>query len=156
MKVKFKKLHPDAVIPTQSHSESGGWDVYCTGVDQIEKDFVICKLGFSLEVPIGWKVTLVPRSSLTSTHWLLQNSPGLGDSNYRGEYQYRFRALPINWRSGLAGYSEDRLIYPEFPYKVGDRIGQIYLEEVVSIEFEEVAELADSDRGVNGYGSTGV
>ena len=80
MIVKFKKLHPNAVIPKQATELAGGWDVTCTEIVQESPDFVICKLGFALQPPVGYRVILVPRSSLTKTHWIVQNSPGLGDA----------------------------------------------------------------------------
>ena len=160
VKVKFKKLHPNAKLPERADELCGGWDVTCTEIIQESQDFVICKLGFALEIPAGYKVTLVPRSSFTKYKWILQNSPGLGDASYTGEYQYRFRAIPYK----LSEFPEsnqnpwDRYIglgYPEFPYKEGERIGQIYLEEVIPIEFEEVEELSETVRGAGGFGSTG-
>jgi len=154
MKVKIKKLHSEAVIPKQATEFAGGWDVVVTEIIQESKDFVICKLGFSLELPKGYKLTLVPRSSLTKTKWVLQNSPGLGDADYTGEYQYRFRALPIG--IGWNNKAEYCLTYSKFPYSVGDRIGQVYLEEVIPIEFEEVEELSTTERNTGGFGSTGV
>ena len=150
MNVKIKKLHPNAQIPKQTTEFAGGWDVTVTEIIQESPDFVICKLGFALELPKGYKLTLVPRSSLTKTKWILQNSPGLGDADYTGEYQYRFRAIPSR-----IGKILNNLIYGEFPYKVGDRIGQVYLEEVIPIEWEEVEELSITDRSTGGFGSTG-
>ena len=147
--VKLKKLHPNASVPKQATEYAGGWDVTATTIEQKEKDFVICKLGFALEIPEGFKLTLVPRSSLTGTKWILQNSPGLGDADYRGEYQYRFRAIP----SGISLRGAD-LTYPEFPYKEGDRIGQVYIEQMVYSHFEIVDNLDDTVRGEGGYGST--
>lgn len=147
MKVKIKKLSENAVIPKKASELAGGWDVVVTEIIQESEDFVICKLGFSLQPPKNYKVTLVPRSSLTKTNWIMQNSPGLGDPDYTGEYQYRFRSLPI-------GFSHYKLNYPKFPYNIGDRIGQLYLEEIIQIEFEEVKELSESERGEGGFGST--
>jgi dUTP pyrophosphatase len=153
MKVKLKKTHKDAVIPKQATELAGGWDVTCTEIIQETSDFVICKLGFALQPPPNYKVTLVPRSSLTKTNWIVQNSPGLGDADYLGEYQYRFRCIPHEIYYSKISES-DKLGYSEFPFKVGDRIGQIYLEEVIPIEFEEVDELSDTERGTGGFGST--
>lgn len=152
MEVKFKRLHDNAVIPAKATELAGGWDVVVTEIIQDEYDFVICKLGFSLQPPRNHKITLVPRSSLTKTRWILQNSPGLGDADYTGEYQFRFRAIPE--ATGALNGNNSFLFYPSFPFEVGDRIGQIYLEEVIPIEFIEVDELAKTDRGESGYGST--
>ena len=150
VKVKFKKLHPNAKLPERADELCGGWDVTCTEIIHVTPDFVICKLGFALEIPAGYKVTLVPRSSFTKYKWILQNSPGLGDASYVGEYQYRFRAIP--YKVAIFGSYAD-LGYTLFPYKVGDRIGQIYLEEVIPIEFEEAEELSETVRGTGGFGS---
>lgn len=146
IKIKIKKLHPNAVIPKQASELAGGWDVTCTEIIQEADDFVICKLGFALQPPPNYKITLVPRSSITKTNWILQNSPGLGDPDYLGEYQYRFRCIP--------NVSPNPFKYQEFPYKIGDRIGQLYLEEIIPINFVEVEELSDTERGTQGFGST--
>lgn len=148
--IKVKKIHPNAKIPTRATEYSGGWDVYCTEVGPRANDFVICKTGLAMQPPPGYKITLVPRSSLTGTNWILQNSPGLGDPDYIGEYQFRFRAIPI----GKGPYITD-FMYSEFPYKPGDRIGQMYLEEIIPIQFQIVEELEETNRGSGGFGSTG-
>jgi len=152
--IKIKKLHPNAVIPKQASELAGGWDVTCTEIIQEADDFVICKLGFALQPPSNYKITLVPRSSITKTNWILQNSPGLGDPDYLGEYQYKFRCIPTNIRSWQPP-SNPTLVYEKFPYKVGDRIGQLYLEEIIPINFVEVEELSDTERGIGGFGSSG-
>ena len=85
--------------------------------------------------------------------------------SYTGEYQYRFRAIPIKYKPVDTYYTnsignlnitqEPEFEYDLFPYRVGERIGQIYLEEVIPIEFEEVDELSETIRGTCGFGSTG-
>lgn len=157
LKVKIKKLRDNATIPKQATKFAAGWDVTAAKVEQVEDDLVICYLGFGLDIPEGYKLVLVPRSSLTKTKWILQNSPGQGDSDYKGEYQYRFRALPIKTNESRNPFEVSFSIsYPEFPYKEGDRIGQVFLEKVLPIEFEEVEELTQTERGEGGFGSTGV
>lgn len=151
MKVKIKKIHENAVIPKQATELAGGWDVTVTEIEQIDKDLVICKLGFALQLPSNYRLILVPRSSLTKTKWILQNSPGLGDADFLQEYSFRFRALPEECE--VVGGMGMGLRYPNFPYKEGDRIGQVYLEEVIPIEFEEVEEF-DFENNRGGYGST--
>ncbi|MBU3744085.1 MAG: hypothetical protein FGM61_05970 [Sediminibacterium sp.] len=146
--IKFEKIRSNAKIPTRSTELSGGWDVVCTTVICTDDDAYICALGFALQPPPNYRVVLVPRSSLTKTRWVMQNSPGIGDADYTGEYAFRFRAIPM--------YDAERgFIYPEFPFSVGDRIGQIYLEEIIPIEFKEVDALTETVRGDGGFGSTG-
>ena len=150
MQVEFKKLHENASIPERATEFAGGWDVKVTEIEKISDDFVICHLGFALSPPTGYKITFVPRSSLTKTKWILQNSPCLGDEDYRGEYQLRFRCLPI----GYNGNTTYQFFYSNFPFEIGDRVGQMYLEEVIPIEFIEVIELGETKRGDGGFGST--
>lgn len=147
VQVKFKRLHSLAQIPKQATELAGGWDVVVTEIDKSHFPLVVCKLGFALQPPTGYKVTLVPRSSLTKTSYILQNTPGLGDADYTGEYMLKFRGIPTEIVMGT-------LSYQSFPYQVGDRIGQIYLEEVIPVEFVEVDELTQTERGAGGYGST--
>jgi dUTP pyrophosphatase len=158
MQVKIKKLHPNATTPKRATELAGGWDVTATEIERVDDDLVICKLGFALQLPKNHRLILVPRSSITKTKWILQNSPGLGDEDFIQEYQFRFRALPINYGKNynepVLFQGKSVLIYPEFPYEVGDRIGQVYLEEVIPMEFEEVEEF-DFDNNRGAYGSTG-
>ena len=157
MQVKIKKFHKDAVTPKQATEFAGGWDVTVTEIKKVEDDLVICKLGFALQLPKGYKLTLVPRSSLTKTHWVLQNSPGLGDCDYRGEFQLRFRGIPIGYEKNPfknMGETVSNLTYEQFPFKIGDRVGQAYLEEVIPMEFKVVDELSETKRGEGGFGST--
>ena len=152
MKVKIKKINENATIPKQATELAGGWDVTVTEIEQVESDLVICKLGLALQLPTNYRLILVPRSSLTKTKWILQNSPGLGDADFLQEYSFRFRALPEDVDT-VDRFGGIVLTYPKFPYQVGDRIGQVYLEEVIHIEFEEVEEF-DFENNRGGYGST--
>lgn len=150
IEIKIKKLHPNARIPERANDFAGGWDVVATEVIKISENEYMCKLGFAVEIPIGYKLTLVPRSSITKTHLIQQNSPGLGDCDYRGEYAYKFKllAVEVDRYTGEFGYTS-------FPYMAGDRIGQVYLEEVIPIRFLEVESLSETQRGDGGFGSTG-
>ncbi len=101
-------------------------------------------LGFKTEIPKGYKGIIVPRSNLTKFSWVLNNSFGVIDADYRGEWMAIFTPI-INGGP-----------IPEFPYSVGDRVAQIYFEEVLPISFDVVSELEKSERGEGGFGSTGI
>jgi dUTP pyrophosphatase len=149
MIVKIKKLHPNAVIPAKASDLAAGWDVTCTEIEKGLNGLITCKTGFALQPPPNYRVVLIPRSSITKTMYVMQNSPGCGDPDYLGEYIYKFRALP---KEGLPFGS---LSYEGFPFKAGERIGQLFLQEIIPIEFEEVIELDATNRGTGGFGSTG-
>ena len=161
MKIKFKKLHPDAVIPAQSTEYAGGWDVTCTQVvfvDDHVSNKVICRLGFAMQPEKGYRIVIVPRSNLTKHNWVINNSPGTGDADYDKEYEVRFTAIPTGIVTSTFddGKSKSRLTYDEFPYKKGERIAQMYLEKVEDIEWsEEEFEDYKSTR-IGGFGSTGL
>lgn len=197
VQVKIKKLHPDAVIPHFATPGSACVDVVATKVNYLDDNRVVVYLGFALEIPVGYKVCLAPRSSFTQKGWIMQNSPAQIDSDYRGELMLRFEAIPQqitimsmdeieNARDMMVGSLEDPeeimnlgseeelynfsdededddpideyvgiIDYKEFPYKEGDRCAQMWIEKVQRIEFVEVDELSDTERGEGGFGSTG-
>ena len=156
MIVKFKKIHQNAVLPKQGSEHACGWDVVCTEIIQLDKDYVQCKLGWAAEIPIGYKLVLVPRSSFTKYKWIQQNSPGQGDSDFRGDYSYVFRAIPDDIDvGGISDFKWWKLDYPLFPYGVGERIGQVFIQEVIEMEPEWVDELSETVRNTGGFGSTG-
>lgn len=142
MNVYFKRLHPDAVLPKQSTLYAGGWDIVCTGISHEPNNVVVCHCGFALQLPVGYKMMLQPRSSITKTDWIMQNTPGLCDPDYFGEYRVKFKSLKGNREN--------------FPYAPGDRIAQCYLEKIINTKFIEVDELQQiGNRNPEGYGTTG-
>lgn len=140
MKVKIKKLHPDAVIPKYAKPGDAGMDLTAVSVeDEYYNGNVVYNTGLAFEIPEGYVGLLFPRSSNSKKGLLLSNSVGVIDSGYRGEVSFKFKVL--NSSMGI--------------YKVGERIGQILIVPYPQIEFEEVEELSETERGTGGYGSTG-
>lgn len=140
MKVKIKKLHPDAVIPKYAKPGDAGMDLTAVSVeDEYYNGNVVYNTGLAFEIPEGYVGLLFPRSSNSKKGLLLSNSVGVIDSGYRGEVSFKFKVL--NSSMGV--------------YKVGERIGQILIVPYPQIEFEEVEELSETERGTGGYGSTG-
>ena len=140
MKVKIKKLHFDAVIPTYAKSGDAGMDLVATSIISNTTFDVTYGLGIALEIPKGFVGLVFPRSSIRKYELLLSNSVGVIDSGYRGELQATFKK-----ENGLDSLA----------YKVGDRVCQIMIIPHPEIEFEEVNELNNTERGEGGFGSTG-
>ena len=163
MIVRFKRLHPDAVVPFKTYPEDFCYDVVATSEQEIAPNVWKYGIGLAFEIqggpedlviknefgkeflriPQGREVNvsldLRPRSSIYKTGMVLSNAVGTVDDLYRGEVSAVFYH-----------------VFPNMPrYKVGDRIGQIKLGFTLPIEFEEVDELSDTERGDGGYGSTG-
>jgi dUTP pyrophosphatase len=143
MKVKIKKLVPEAVIPSYAKIGDAGMDLTATEIifkqqNDINPPIATVKCGISMEIPEGFVGLIFPRSSIYKANCILSNSVGVIDSGYRGEIMANFLA-------------EEET----FGYKIGDRIAQIIILPYPQIEFEEVSELSNTDRGTGGFGSTG-
>lgn len=136
--VKIKLLHPDAKTPEYSTNEAAGFDLYSVEDATIMPgELKMLHTGISLEFPKGFHVQLWDRSGKAKDGVHL--FAGVMDSDYRGEY----RILAYN------ALKE--------PHKIekGDRIAQALLVPIFRAEFEQVKELADSERGEGGFHSTG-
>lgn len=140
MDVKVKLLHQDADLPFYSKQGDACADLTCVGVTE-EEYYIEYSTGVALEIPEGYLGLVFPRSSVTNKELLLKNSVGVIDSGYRGEIKFRF--YPYN------GYNTFKKYY------IGDRIGQLLIIPYPKINFVEVEELSDSQRGEGGFGSTG-
>lgn len=140
MKVKIKKLHPDAVIPTYAKPGDAGLDLTATSVSGDEYGNYVYGTGLAFEIPEGYVGLLFPRSSNSKKDMVLMNSVGVIDSGFRGEVTFKYRPLrTVN-----------------LSYAIGDRIGQIIIMPYPQIEFEKTDELSETERSTGGYGSTGA
>ena len=153
-KVKFKKLYADAKLPIKGSLHAAAHDVYAYSLERMPNGKVKVGLGFATEIPEGYMGIIVPRSNLTKHFWVLNNSYGVVDSDYRGEWMAIFSAIPFKYKDGIEHHPIR--IEDGFPYQVGERVAQIYFQRVESIDFEEVEELSETDRGSGGFGSTGT
>lgn len=154
MKVKIKKVHEDAVIPKYAKDGDAGLDLIAVSDILVKENGVgIMKTGLSVEIPKGYVGYLFPRSSISKQGVRLSNSVGVIDSGYRGEIMMQFDPTVVNM--GIALAYPDKSIISSPPYKKGDKIGQLIIMPYPQIEFEEVQELSDTDRGDGGFGSTG-
>jgi dUTP pyrophosphatase len=91
MKVKIKKLHPNAVIPKYAKEGDAGLDLVATSVYEDSDDRITYGTGVAIEIPEGYLGLLMPRSSARDYELILSNSVGLIDSGYRGEAMATFR-----------------------------------------------------------------
>jgi dUTP pyrophosphatase len=154
VRIKIKKLDPNAVIPAFNKPGDGAQDVVAVSCKYNAKyDRFEYGLGFATEIPEGCRGRIVPRSSNTKTDVYLPNSVGLIDAGYRGEWMVFYKLRDSFETLFPTGDRDLNLLEMEnemAPYKVGDRIAQVYLEEVIEPEWEEVDELSDSERGADG------
>ena len=142
MTLKFKRIHPDAVLPAYAHPSDAGMDLRSVA------DVVIPRGGRAL-VPTGLVILLPPlyeaqvrpRSGLALKHGVtVLNSPGTIDAGYRGEIGVI-----------LANFGE-----ADFAVKRGDKIAQLVIAPVTQPQVVETDVVDATDRGTGGFGSTGV
>lgn len=158
MKVKVKKLHPDAVLPAAATPTDAGFDLVAIDDGEIKDTYIQYKTGIAIEPPPGHHTEIFPRSSVSKTDLVLANSVGVVDQDYRGEILVRFKIVPPVTRSGMLEEAEDQYTtkyFDLFKYKKGDRIAQLVLRKTETAEYEWSDELSDTHRGTGGFGSTG-
>jgi dUTP pyrophosphatase len=142
MKIRVKRLHPDAELPVYAHGpeEDAGLDLRALEDVLLESRVPgLIPTGLAIELPPGYEAQIRPRSGLALRHAItLPNSPATIDPGYRGE----IRVILLNLGTE--------------PYQVhkGDRIAQMVIARYEAIEWDE-SELNDSVRGAGGFGSSG-
>lgn len=141
MKLKFKRLTSAAIIPHFAHPSDSGMDICSTECKNIHPgDFERIATGIAAEIPHGYELQVRPRSGLQHKHGIICGF-GTIDEGYRGEIC-------------VVLYNLSKETYN---VKIGDRIAQLVLAPIARPEIEETLELStDTDRGIDGFGSTGV
>lgn len=145
MKLKIKKLHPNAVIPSYAKAGDACMDLTATEMFYDDYGNICYRTGLAFEIEDGYEMEIRPRSSISKYCLQMANTPATVDSGYRGEVILKFK--PTAHFHNLVGEAQY--------YEVGDRIAQFKINKVEDIEMEEVQELSTTDRGIGGFGSTG-
>ena len=157
MKAKLKRYHKNAVVPKKAYDKDFCYDVYATSEEEIAPNVWKYGLGWGMQIerrlediddfwcldfglsPLNLSIDFRPRSSVWKTGMVLSNCEGTIDEGYINEVSAVFyHVMPTMQR-----------------YRIGDRIGQIKIGVTFPIEFEEVEELNETERGLRGYGSSG-
>jgi dUTP pyrophosphatase len=139
--VKILPTSPDFKMPTKADLGSSGYDVYSVEKLTILPDEIkAVDVGFKMELELNWECQIRSRSGMGFKYGIT-NILGIGtlDSSYRGQVKV-----------GLINHSK-------VPYEIakGDRVGQIVIHQVPQVKLKLVDSLTDTNRGSNGFGSTG-
>lgn len=141
IKLKVKRLSEKAQLPTYGSAGAACFDIRATAGGIVEaKESALFSTGLSFEIPEGWAMMVYSRSGHGFKHGVrLANATGIIDSDYRGEVMVRLA------NDGGRAYE----------VLEGERIAQAMLVPAPAVEIVEVAELSATERGEDGFGSTG-
>ncbi|KAI3644834.1 hypothetical protein MP228_010998 [Amoeboaphelidium protococcarum] len=138
--LRVKKLSDKARLPTRGSVHAAGYDLYAAKeVTVSAKGKCVVPTDLSIAIPEGTYARVAPRSGLAVKNFI-DVGAGVVDFDYRG---------PLG--VVLFNFSD-----VDFQVKEGDRIAQLILERIVTPDVVEVEDLENTDRGVNGFGSTGT
>lgn len=141
IEVAVRRLRPDAHLPRQAYEGDAGLDLAACDRAVLEPgERATIPTGVAVEIPEGYAGFVQPRSGLAARHGIaIVNAPGLIDSGYRGE----IRIVLLNTDREHA-----------FVVEPGMRIAQLVIAPVALTRLVEVDELASSERGARGFGSS--
>lgn len=142
MTLRFKRIHPDAALPSYAHASDAGMDVRSVeDVTVPAKGRVLVHTGLVMLLPPMFEAQVRPRSGLALKYGItVLNTPGTIDAGYRGEVGVI-----------LANFGDS-----DFEVRKGDKIAQIVVAPVLQAQIEEADGIDETDRGSGGFGSTGV
>lgn len=143
MRINIKKLTETAKLPERGSAYAAGYDLFADLKEAVEiapKQTLMINTGVAMEIPEGYWGGIFARSGLSTKEGLRPaNCVGVVDADYRG---------PIC----VALHNDSEVVRTVVP---GQKVAQMVVVPFLAVEFEEVAELSDTIRGVAGFGSTG-
>lgn len=142
MELRIKRMHDDAKMPLQARAGDAGMDLFSVEEQVIPaKAWRLVKTGLQIELPVGTEGQVRPRSGLALKHGItVLNSPGTIDEGYRGEVGVV-----------LINHSD-----VDFTVEKHMRIAQLVVQLVPQVTLVEVSDVTETERGAQGFGSSGV
>jgi dUTP pyrophosphatase len=143
MRIPVHRLDPALLLPAAAHPGDAGYDLRAREATVIAPagGRAAVPTGIAVAIPPGFAGLVLPRSGLALRHGVTcLNAPGLIDAGYRDE----IRVILVNHDPAES-----------FKIEVGDRIAQLVIQAVETVEWDEVTDLGETPRGLGGFGSTG-
>lgn len=168
MELRIKRLTETAILPVKAHPTDSGFDIFADEDVIIEPgETAVIKTGIAIALPPNHEAQIRPKSGVTSKT-KLRVQLGTVDEPYRGEIGVIVDNVSIDWvrddfwtkfirlLKGKEAAPNDLIMNGSFKVSKGDKIAQMVIAPVAHPEVVEVDELNETDRGENGFGSTGV
>lgn len=149
-RVKIKKLHPDAVIPTKATPQSACYDVYAPYDFIVSPGRSVMPLGLAIELPPGYAAEVRPRSGYSSKGF----AGTLADTEYRFDVDCIHGMIDADFRNGI-GVIIKSLEPRSFLIRKGQRVAQMLIIKAEEADFIETDTLTETDRH-GGFGHTGI
>ena len=138
MKLKIKKIHESAKIPTRAHHDDAGIDMYACGIHTVEPHMTaMIPVGIACEIEEGYVGLIWDKSSIGSKS--IKTLGGVIDAGYRGEISIMVHNLTEK----------------AYTFEHGHKVAQMLIQKVEFPDIEEVGALSETIRGEGGFGSTG-
>lgn len=147
IKVGFKKLTEDAILPVKAHATDSGFDLFANEDDWVlAGDTVVISTGIAVKLPPGYEAQVRPRSGLTSKT-NLRVQLGTVDQDYTGEIGIIVDNINStdDWEDLSTAYT----------IRKGDKLAQLVVQAIPMVEAYEIDKLPVTNRGSNGFGSSG-
>ena len=145
MIIKVQCHYPDMPTPAKAHPSDAAFDLTAMAVETLRPGVYAFDTGISIQCEPGYYAEVAPRSSIVKTDFMLANSIGVIDPDYRGRIRVVLRYLGDDADRGEA--QANRML--------SDRIAQLLVRKVEPARMERVENLEDTRRGEGGFGSTG-
>ena len=138
----IERLDPTLPMPQYAHGDDSGFDVYAAWNDVWADCWqpVLVPLGIRAEIPEGYEIQIRPRSSIGLSGVIILNSPGTIDAGYRGEWKIPMMSMKMHHNQ---------------MFRRGEKIAQAVLAPVTRANIVEGVVSVDTERGTDGFGSTG-
>jgi len=167
IKVGFKKLDENAIIPNKNYPTDSGFDLFANESVIIEPgETKVIKTGIAVQLPPCYEAQVRPRSGVTSKT-KLRVQLGTIDNGYTGEIgiivdnaSHLRYSFGVSEAYGIDGQrynleEKERVSYPSFIIQKGDKLAQLVIQQLPQVDDYEIDKMQDSTRGTNGFGSSG-
>ena len=139
LKIKIKRLNPEAILPSYAHKGDAGLDLFsCESCILQPGERKLISTGISAELPEGYVALIWDKSGVAASG--IKTMGGVIEHTYRGEY----KVIMLNTTK------------ENYEIKKAQKIAQLLIQPIVTAEVEEVSELSETERGSGAFGSTGI
>ena len=141
--LKVRCHYPGMNLPSRAHASDAGFDLTAMAYEQKQEDVFFIDTGISVQLTPGYYLEVVPRSSIVKRDFIMANSVGVIDPDYRGRI-----FVPLRYLGSGSGEAVCKGLLKQ-------RVAQMIIRRLEPCQIEVVDDLDETVRGEGGFGSTG-